>query len=95
MRKAKEWNSLPTSVFPNAFNPNLFKVRVNGLFLGKFNSQNKKKLKLLLYRGSSRIFDYKIGVESIRIRSEHLNFRFMVKWLYSVIGPITETSVIS
>ena len=36
MRTAKEWNSLPASVFPNAFNPNLFKVRVNRLLLGKF-----------------------------------------------------------
>ena len=35
MRTAKEWNSLPASVFPNAFNPNLFKVRVNRLLLGK------------------------------------------------------------
>ena len=35
MRTAKEWNSLPASVFPNAYNPNLFKVRVNRLLLGK------------------------------------------------------------
>ena len=35
MRTAKEWNSLPASVFPKAYNPNLFKVRVNRLLLGK------------------------------------------------------------
>ncbi|KAJ2947549.1 hypothetical protein O0L34_g17337 [Tuta absoluta] len=35
MRTAKEWNSLPASVFPKAYNPNLFKVRVNRLLLGE------------------------------------------------------------
>lgn len=35
MRTAKEWNSLPASVFPSAYNPNIFKARVNRLLLGK------------------------------------------------------------
>lgn len=35
MRTAKVWNSLPASVFPSSYNPNLFKARVNRLLLGK------------------------------------------------------------
>lgn len=35
MRTAKEWNSLPASVFPIAYNPQAFKVRVNRHFLGE------------------------------------------------------------
>ncbi|KAL0821757.1 hypothetical protein ABMA28_005179 [Loxostege sticticalis] len=35
MRTAKEWNSLPASVFPSAYNLTVFKSRVNRHLLGK------------------------------------------------------------
>ena len=35
MRTAKEWNSLPASLFPRLYNPDLFKSRVNRHLLGK------------------------------------------------------------
>ena len=33
MRTAKEWNALPVSVFPDHYDLNVFKTRVNRLFL--------------------------------------------------------------
>lgn len=35
IRTAKEWNSLPESVFPESYNPGIFKSRVNRFLLGK------------------------------------------------------------
>ncbi|CAK1598398.1 unnamed protein product [Parnassius mnemosyne] len=38
MRTAKEWNKLPTSVFPSEYNVGIFKARVNRLLLSECSS---------------------------------------------------------
>ena len=66
MRTAKEWNSLPASVFPSAYNPNLFKARVNRHLLGELAPSSAPSLPFGLIEVKSKpIFNKK----KVRIRT--------------------------